>query len=84
MNSLKNLTLRWCDCITDASLIHVLNISTLQFLSISGCRKLTGDGISNLVRHRNLKMLELTHCPNATVKVKAYLKQNLVNCILLD
>lgn len=45
---------------------------------------ITSSGLSNLIQLRHLHELELTNCPGASPELIEYLRQNLVNCLVLD
>ncbi|TPP55787.1 hypothetical protein FGIG_10673 [Fasciola gigantica] len=49
-----------------------------------GCKRVTEAGVCQLARHSRLRHLELTHCPGASCRVKAYLHHNLPDCRLSD
>ncbi|KAF8567388.1 hypothetical protein P879_01711 [Paragonimus westermani] len=81
---LQHLSLRWCSNLSDGIMPHLLGMTGLTYLSLAGCKRISEEGICQLARHPRLRRLEVTHCPGASHRVKAYLAKNLPDCHLLD
>ncbi|KAF7261899.1 hypothetical protein EG68_00724 [Paragonimus skrjabini miyazakii] len=81
---LQHLSLRWCINLSDGIMPHLLGMTGLTYLSLAGCKRISEEGICQLARHPRLRRLEVTHCPGASHRVKAYLAKNLPECHLLD
>ncbi|KAF6768518.1 hypothetical protein AHF37_05258 [Paragonimus kellicotti] len=81
---LQHLSLRWCINLSDGIMPHLLGMTGLTYLSLAGCKRISEEGICQLARHPRLRCLEVTHCPGASHRVKAYLAKNLPDCHLLD
>lgn len=60
--SLNCLTLRMCTSISDAALVYLGQINSLEYLDLSGCHRITNEGLSTLSNLTNLKKINLTNC----------------------
>ncbi|CAH8667932.1 unnamed protein product [Schistosoma rodhaini] len=83
MSNLQHLSVRWCINLSDGSIPHLLSTTGLNYLCLSGCKRISEDGLCTLARHPRLNYLELAHLPAATQPVKLYLNKNLPCCKLL-
>ncbi|KDP25302.1 hypothetical protein JCGZ_20458 [Jatropha curcas] len=70
MTSLKELDLSRCVKVTDTGIRHLLSISTMEILRISGTG-LTADGVALLSSLRNLSLLDLGGLPVTDVALSS-------------
>jgi hypothetical protein len=63
---LETLTLGWCDNVTDAGLVHLGRMQTINFLGLPSCPNVTDAGLPHLVHAKNLTTLDLRGNPNIT------------------
>ncbi|GAB4837222.1 hypothetical protein Ancab_002125 [Ancistrocladus abbreviatus] len=87
IRTLKRLNLSWLISISDVTLIEVAkNCQSLVELVITGCGKITGDGICAFAEHKFLETLVMASCFNVSIfdiKLLVFGCRSL-NCIGLD
>ncbi|MDB5340919.1 MAG: hypothetical protein JWN70_6538 [Planctomycetaceae bacterium] len=71
---LQQLSLQWCENVTDDGLEHLANMKTLRSLDLKGCTNITDAGILNLARNPDLKFIRLRKCWKLTHEGIADLK----------
>ncbi|KHG09060.1 F-box/LRR-repeat 16 [Gossypium arboreum] len=62
LTKLESLSIKWCNCITDADMKPLSGLTNLKSLQIS-CSKVTDFGITYLKGLQNLSVLNLEGCP---------------------
>ena len=58
----KPLSLNFWRTIRDAASVHAGGISSLEYLDVNGCPRITGSGVAALAKLRNLRILKTGGC----------------------
>ncbi len=62
LNGLKSLSLNFSRDIEDIALIHAAKITSLEYLDVNGCPRVTGEGVKALAKLKGLKTLKIGGC----------------------